>query len=386
MTASPAVVTSDEVDAQSLSSGAVGAALLAVEQALDGSGDWATVRQLIKAATAGPVDAAPHVGLYYGAPAIAFTLHATTADGHDRYLGARTALDQHLRRLIRDRLRTANERLDSGQPATFAEYDLFYGLTGLATLLVRLAPGSDELGDLLHYVVRLTQPRREDDLVVPGWWVDHDPDPLLPTPGGHANAGMAHGAAGLLALLAHAHLNGHQVTGQADAISRLCAWFDEWQQDTAHGPWWPQWVTRECLCIGRPIQHGPGKPSWCYGAAGVARAQQLAALATADHTRRAAAEQALAACLLSPQLDRLSDAGLCHGVAGLYQTAYRAAADATTLAIAQELPAVAERLTATASRDADGGFLTGRTGVALTLHTIRSGQPHTRWDACLLII
>lgn len=382
----PIVLTPAEADAQSLASGAVGTALWTVEQALEPGGDWTTVRQLIKRATAGPVDAAPHSGLYYGAPAIAFTLHATTADGSDRYFGARTALDKHIRRLTRQRLSAAHERLRSDRPAAFAEYDLFYGLTGIGALLLRLAPGSDELGDLLHYVVRLTQPRRHDGLVVPGWWVDHDPDPLVPTPGGHANAGMAHGAAGLLALLAHAHRHGHHVAGHREAMSRLCAWFDHWRQDTPHGPWWPQWVTRECLRTGRPTQHGPGKPSWCYGAAGIARAQQLAALATADRTRRAAAEQALAACLVSPQLDRLSDAGLCHGVAGLYQTAYRAAADATTPAITQHLPAAAERLTAAASRHADDGFLTGHTGVALTLKTIRTGQPHTRWDACLLII
>jgi hypothetical protein len=60
-------------------------------------------------------------------------------------------------------------------------------------------PGSDDLGDLLRYVVRLTEPRRHDGPLPPGWWVDHDPDPVLPSPGGHANAGTAHGAAGLLA-------------------------------------------------------------------------------------------------------------------------------------------------------------------------------------------
>ncbi|HEX8343328.1 MAG TPA: lanthionine synthetase C family protein [Actinoplanes sp.] len=378
--------TTGEADAQSLASGAVGAALWAIEQALDGSGDWTTVRHLIKAATAGPVDAAPHVGLYYGAPAIAFALHAATADGRDRYRSARTSLDQHIRRLTRLRLAAANKRLRGDQLAAFAEYDLFYGLTGIGALLLRLAPGSDELADLLRYVVRLTQPRRHDGLVVPGWWVDHHPDPLLPTPGGHANAGMAHGAAGLLALLAHALSHGHHVAGQTDAIFRLCAWFDRWRQDTPHGPWWPQWVTRDCLRTGHPTQHGPGKPSWCYGAAGIARTQQLAALATADPPRQAAAEQALAACLTSPQLDRLTDAGLCHGLAGLYQTAYRAAADATTPAITRQLPAVAARLTATAGGGTGGGFLTGHTGAALTLKTIRTGQPHTRWDTCLLII
>ncbi len=382
----PTTLTLDEAGAQSLASGTAGHTLLAIERALGGGGDWATARLLIKQATAGPIDAGTHTGLYYGAPALAFLLHATTRDGGERYPAARQALNRHVRRLVRERLTAAAQRIRHGRPAAFAEYDLFYGLVGIGTLLLHQAPGSDELGDVLRYVVRLTEPRRQDGLQVPGWWVDHDPDPLLPTPGGHANTGMAHGAAGLLALLAHATRHGHQVNGQTDAIGRLCAWFDQWRQDSPHGPWWPQWITRDQLRTGRPTQDGPGRASWCYGAAGIARAQQLAAIATHNHARQTAAEHALAACLTGPQLDRLTDIGICHGLAGLYQTAYRAAADAARPAIAQRLPDLAALLYGREHRDDDNGFLTGHTGVALTRETIRTGQPpHTRWDTCLLI-
>ena len=374
-----------EAERQSLASGTAGRALLAIEQALNGADTWSTARYIIRQMTTGPIDAAAHTGLYYGGPAIAFVLDATMTDGRDRYPAARKTLHQHLRRLTRARLSAATERLRSGQSPAFAEYDLFYGLTGIGALLLRLAPDSDELGDLLRYTARLTEPRRHDGGIVPGWWVDHDPDPLLPTPGGHANIGMAHGAAGLLALLAHAHHHGYRVPGQREAIERLCAWFDHWQQDSPDGPWWPQWLTRTALTSGRPDQHHPGKPSWCYGTPGVARALQLAALATADSARQAAAEHALAACLTEPQLDRLTDAGLCHGIAGLYQTAWRAAADSATPAIIRQLPAIAARLTHGADTCTGEGLLTGRIGVALTVETIRTGQLHTGWDTCLLI-
>lgn len=384
MTTIPTPLTVAEARAQSLSSGLVGPALQAIEGALAGSGNWATAQTLIKQAAGGPVDTATHAGLYYGAPAIAFMLHAATADGRPRYPTARAQLEQHVRRLARRRLSTAGERVRNGQSATFAEYDLFYGLVGIGTLLLYQAPGSDELGDLLRYAVRLTQPRRYDDLLVPGWWVDHDPDPILPTPGGHANLGMAHGAAGLLALLAHATRQGRHVEGQTDAIGQLCDWFDQWRQDSSEGPWWPQWITPEQLRTGRPTQDGPGKPSWCYGAAGIARAQQLAAIATGDRIRQVAAEEALAACLTRPQVDRITDSGICHGYAGLYQTAFRAVTDSPNCAIAQRLPALAAVLTNDVP-DHDG-FLTGRSGLALTLQTVRSGKPpRTRWDACLLI-
>jgi lantibiotic biosynthesis protein len=155
MTAAP-TLTMDEAGAQSLASGTIGEALLAIERALNGSSEWATAQALIKQVTAGPVDAAAHAGLYYGAPAIAFMLHAT-ADGRPRHATARQALDQHVRRLARLRLATANERIRHGRPAAFAEYDLFYGLVGIGVFLLHHLPGSDEFGDVLRYVIRLTE-------------------------------------------------------------------------------------------------------------------------------------------------------------------------------------------------------------------------------------
>jgi lantibiotic biosynthesis protein len=384
-----AALTASGVTAQSLSSGTAGRALLAIERACNGSGDWDTAARLIGRAAAGPIDAGPHAGLYYGAPAISFVLNTAAADGRDRYAPARRTLDRHIRGHTRRRLAAAGERLRTGAAASFAEYDLFGGLVGLGALLLRQQPGSDELGDVLLYLVRLTEPRRDDGLAVPGWWVDHHPDPTLPTPGGHANNGMAHGAAGLLALLAHATRRQIEVAGQADAIGRLCAWFDRWQQESAGGTWWPQWVTREHLRTGR-VPPGPGRASWCYGTPGIARAQQLAALATGDRRRQRAAENAIAACLTDTHTARLTEPGICHGLAGLYQTAARAAADTADPAIRQRLPALAARLTAAAAPGKTPGlpigFLTGRTGASLVADTIRTGQPpRTEWDTCLLI-
>ncbi|WP_038842726.1 lanthionine synthetase C family protein [Salinispora arenicola] len=375
-----------DADWQSLATSVVGAAILAIERASNGTGNWTAVHHLVKRAASSPVDAGRHAGLYYGAPAVLFMLNGTTSDGRDRYAAARQNLTHHVRRLVRERLTAADDRFQHGQPATFAEYDVFYGLVGFGALLLRDLPGSDELGDLLTYVVRLTEPRTDDGQQLPGWWVDHDPDPLLPTPGGHANLGMAHGAAGLLAVLALATRAGRHVDGQTEAIERLCAWFDRWRQETPHGPWWPQWLTRDELRTGRPIQEHPGRPSWCYGTPGIARALQLAAIATKQTVRQVAAEAALARCLSSPQLDRLTEPGICHGLAGLYVTAHRAATDARTPGITMRLPALAERLTRSEPGRSQAGFLTGRTGWSLAMQTVRLSTPsRTRWDTCLLI-
>lgn len=385
-------LTLDEVANQSLAQGAVGAALLHVERAWTGSGSWTTAQDHIRRVVAGPVDAADHASLYYGAPAVAFLLD-TAADRHSRYLAASRTMDEHVLRLTRRRLATAATRIDQGESTAFAEYDLFYGLTGIGALLLRHHADSDELAGILRYVVTLvTRPRCEDGVELPGWWVAHDPDEILPTPGGHANFGMAHGAAGLLSFLAMATVGGRVIDGQREAIALLTEWFDRWRQDGPDGAWWPQWITREELRTGRAVDTGAGRASWCYGTVGIARALQLAALATNDVHRQNAAEDALTASLTENQLDRIIEPGLCHGIAGVYQTTYRASLDTCGPALARRLPALADRLVAHARPLGDGdevdtsGLLTGRAGVELALETARhSTPPHTGWDACLLI-
>lgn len=382
-------LTAEQAISQSLARGAAGTALLHIERASNGTGSWETADAHIRRAAAGPIDAAQHAGLYYGAPAIAFMLR-TAADRHPRYRAASDAVHEHVLRLTRRRLTTATGRIDRGEPATFAEFDLFYGLTGIGALLLRSGAGSDVLTRVLRYVVNLTQPYCQDGVELPGWWVAHDPDQTLPTPGGHANFGMAHGAAGLLALLGLATIHGYVVDGQHEALRLLTGWFDQWRQDGADGPWWPQWITREELRTGHPAQSRPGRPTWCYGTVGIARAQQLAAIATDDPHRQDTAEEALAASLTNAQLDRITEPGLCHGIAGIYQTVYRAACDARIPAIGHRLPALADTVNQHADRLRDhgdqDGLLTGDAGVALALQTTRhTAPPRTEWDSCLLI-
>ena len=386
-------LTVREMTGQSLARGAVATALLHVERAWAGSESWGTAQAHIRAVAAQPVDAAEHAGLYYGAPAIAFLLH-TAAGHHSRYRSAAEALDEHVLSLARRRLARAARRIERGEPATFAEYDLFYGLTGIGALLLQHHPDSDVLAGILRYVVTLTtRPCTQDGVALPGWWVAHDPDEILPTPGGHLNFGMAHGAAGLLSFLALATLAGRLVEGQHDAITALTGWFDRWRQDGPDGPWWPQWITREDLHTGRPTQTGPGRVSWCYGKVGIGRALQLAAMAIGDTQRQDAAEDALAAGLTDAHLNRITEPGLCHGIAGIYQTTYRAARHARTPRLAQRLPILAARLAQHTTPPSSGpgetvgdGLLTGRSGIGLALETTRhAAQPHTGWDACLLI-
>ncbi|WP_246258097.1 lanthionine synthetase C family protein [Amycolatopsis anabasis] len=373
---------------QSLAHGAAGGALLHIERALLGLGSWSTAHAWVATATTRAVSAADDTGLYLGAPAISFILHAAQADHTRRYGPALSALGTHVALLAHRRVDAALARTDRGDTATFAEYDLFSGLTGIGQLLLQHTPGNDALERILDYLVRLTRPSRADHQQ-PGWWVSHHPDPQLPTPGGHTNLGLAHGISGVLAFLGAALRRGTSVDGHAEAIATICAHLDAWRQDDEPGPWWPQWITQDELRTGRTRQPGPLRPSWCYGTPGIARAQQIAALATGDTARQTMAEHALAACLSDPaQLAHVTDTGLCHGWSGLHQTAWRAAHDALSPEIGRQLPRLAESLTQHADHDhnRDTGLLDGAAGVALALHTAaRNEPPISGWDACLLI-
>lgn len=371
--------------AQSLAKGPAGVALWHIERALTGAGGWEPVQAWLAAATRAEVTAADSACLTYGAPALAFVLHAAGADGQDRYRAARDQLDAATAALAHRRVAAAHARIRRGEPAAFAEYDLLHGLTGIGVHLLHHTPGDDALAAVLSYLVALTHPLDLNGERMPGWWCAHDPRRLY-TPGGHANFGMAHGITGPLALLAQALRRGAVVDGQREAVDTVTAWLDQWQQHGDRGPWWPEAITREEADAGRPNVTVPGRPSWCYGTPGITRALQLAAIATADTGRQQAAEDALAACLADEgQLAQLTDAGLCHGTAGLFQTVWRAAQDARTPVLGTAAPRLAEAFTGQHAFE-DTAFLEGAAGQALAQATaLHDRGPASRWDACLLI-
>lgn len=374
---------------QSLAEGAAGIALLHIERAAHGHAPWSTAHHWIGQAATGDITAADTTGLYLGAPALAFVL-TTVPDSRDYlYRGAHDTLHAHVAALAHRRVDAALARLHRGASATFAEYDTFYGLTGIGAYLMRSAPDSSAMERVLRYLVTLAQPLTSDCGPTPGWWVDHDPQRRDTLAGGHGNFGAAHGITGPLLLLAQAERRGIRVDGQADAIRTICDHLDTWKQDSDTGPWWPEHLTLADLKAGRPHQRHPGRPSWCYGTPGIARAGQLAGIALGDQDLQRTYEDALYRCLTDPvQLGKIIDTSLCHGWAGVYQTVFRAAHDASTPQLDALLPALRESLTIHARRtSAKGpGFLEGDAGCALALTAAAANQPPTTgWDACLLI-
>ncbi|MEU2601553.1 lanthionine synthetase C family protein [Streptomyces hirsutus] len=390
---------------QHLAYGPPGIALLHIERAANGLGSWQRAHRWLAAASRQPFTSGPDSHPFYGAPAFAHALACAADHLPGSYQRALDTMDRQVEADVRRRLDTAHRRIDTGRLPKLAEFDTIRGLTGYGAYLLRRDPGSPTMRAVLGYCVRLTEPITHHDETLPGWWTETGPsggpdDDRFP--GGHANSGMAHGIGGVLALLALAARNGTVTDGHHAALRTILAWLDRWQQETGCGPAWPYWVTRGELRTGRLTPSASRRPSWCYGTVGLARAQQLAALALGDTGRQIDAENALVAALTDPdQLKATTDHGLCHGFAGLAHVAARTADDAHPSTVGRLRAAIPVPLTAVHPPGADPeltattliqdakrgpGLLDGAAGTALALLAFSTAvSPRTAWDACLLI-
>ncbi|MFJ2113361.1 lanthionine synthetase C family protein [Streptomyces sp. NPDC087850] len=346
---------------QDLSEGALGVALLHIER-----GESASARSSLVQAVAGGVSAGGNASLFHGAPALEFVL--SRAGRSDRTV--RDTVD----RVVGTRLAAARRRQASGALPHLAEFDLIRGLTGLGTLLLNRGVASPLLKEVLAYLVSLAQPVRIKGQKLPGWWSETGPSGEE-MDGGHSNNGVAHGIAGVLAMVSLAVRHHLQVPGQHDAIGVFARWLD------TYGCCY--WTTRDQLSVLVPPEPEPARPSWCYGRIGIARTQQLAALALGDPARRRTAEDIVVRTLADPVgLGRITDASLCHGWAGLLTVA-RAVADDSTAPnrFTPLIEDLSKRLAADLDRLPKPGFLEGRTGAQLAL----DGTNTTGWTSALLI-
>ncbi|MEU3354621.1 lanthionine synthetase C family protein [Streptomyces sp. NPDC037389] len=390
--------------AASLSDGAPGVALLHAELAHTDPAHRAAAHRWLRhgAALAGRAASPGPQGLYGPVAALSFALHRA-AEGPGARSTARTRLGERVAEIARTRAEREERRLRERLGCTaFTAYDVISGQAGLGAHLLELGgPAEAAVARPVRALTSLARPVRADGLLLPGWWVALDGDSYRPVDParGHANLGMAHGLPGPLALLALAWRQGVRVPGQRAAITGFADWLLARRRTDAAGPWWPGQLTAG------PAQSRPGRPSWCYGTPGIARALQLAGLALGVPRWQEAGVGALRAALARAApvgAEPPAEAGLCHGLAGLLQVTWRVARDSGDPELAGHLPGLAARLLDLVDEDrpfgfADapgerppeehpGGFLTGAAGAALALHTFATDTaPATRWDRALLL-
>ncbi|MEZ0070259.1 hypothetical protein ABIA32_006311 [Streptacidiphilus sp. MAP12-20] len=380
---------------QSLAHGIPGIVLLHTELAAADRAPWQRVQDWLSAATTGVVTGGESSHPFHGTPALAAALAHAADHLPGSYARALDQLNSTIDSDVLRRVDAAHARIDSGRTPDLAEFDAIRGLAGYGAYLLRHHRASTALPAVLSYLVRLTEPLTVNGQTIPGWWTWTGPSGTSDDrfPHGHANTGVAHGIGGPLALLGLAARADVCVPGQRAAITTILAWLDRWQTDTPGGVVWPYWITMKHLRAGQWEPDGPMRPSWCYGAAGLARVQQLAAIATGDFTRQHAAERALVRAVSDPaRLAVTSGGSLCHGFAGLAHLARRAAADAHRgnrirleaaapglLACALQPSREPKEVVKTITADTGLGLLEGVAGVALAALTTNPG-----WDTSLL--
>lgn len=389
-----------------LAGGYAGTALLfgAADAQWPGEG-WDRVghRHLAMAAAAAEAAAYVDISLYSGLAGLGYAA-GVLAGGRDRYRRLTAAVDAELL----PQVERAAERLDAARGCGVGAFDLISGLSGTAVHLLRRRD-DPAAGRTLQRVVAALADLLADRGEPRRW---HTPAELsgesLRTayPFGNHNCGLAHGVPGPLALLSVALLDGavnnDLIEAVTEAVATAAAWLAAQRVELPEGPDWPNAVGLPAPdgTASEPVLRYPGRPAWCYGAAGVARALWLAGTALGDDHQRDLAVRAVRAALARPPEQRfLATPTFCHGSAGLLLVAVRFAHDTDC----PELGAAADGLTAElleryepasllGFRDVEPGdvhvdqpaLLDGAPGIALALLAASAPDP-PGWDRLFLL-
>jgi hypothetical protein len=219
-------------------------------------------------------------------------------------------------------------------------------------------------------------------------------------PDGVWNAGLAHGIAGPLALLALAEEAGISVAGQRQAMARAARWLIANRADDEWGPSWASGIPMPAADGSVPAREATHN-AWCYGAAGVSRSLWLAGRAIDHDATMQFAVDAMTAVCRRPSDARRVDCspGLCHGVAGVLQICLRFSQDTGEDVFVDAAAMFTEKLLGLyepgqrfgyRARGDEGaledepGLLDGAAGVALALLAAATDvQPD--WDRMLLL-
>ena len=338
------------------------------------------------------------LGLAQGLCGVAFATWLLSCQG-TRYQRLLASLDEQIAART---LKLTAQMLKQRHGLAAAQYDVISGLTGIgAYLLCRRAspPLSYTLSAVLQTLIALS----EEEAGVPHWYTPPaliiQEDRRHQYPDGLLDCGLAHGAAGPLALLALAKRDAIEVDGLETAIDRLATWLVEHRVDDAWGVNWP-----DAYPAGLPHASVPPMPlartAWCYGNPGIARALWLAGEALDRPAYRELALAAMTAVYRKPPARRQIDAPtFCHGIAGLLAITLRFEQETGLPVFREAAQALTDQLIAQYDPDALLGFcnlepgairvdqpgvLYGAAGVVLVLLAASTDQAPT-WDRAFLL-
>ena len=270
------------------------------------------------------------------------------------------------------------------------DYDLISGLVGFAVYALERGEAGAEVARAVLTGLEATMAR--------GWVTGPEllpPHQRLVAPNGYVNFGLAHGIPGVIAVLAQFCLRGFERDRARVVLDSALRRLLDSSPPRSRGRF-TAW---------QPMEHPPSvRLAWCYGDLGVAAALLGAGLAIEhDEARAAGLAVALDCAERSLREAQITDAGICHGAAGiahLFNRMAQATGEAAlrtaavtwidhTLAMRTDLPLAG--FPANMPEDdgkprmiADASLLTGAAGVALVLHAA-SSDIEPSWDRLLLV-
>jgi lantibiotic modifying enzyme len=204
-----------------------------------------------------------------------------------------------------------------------APYDLVEGLTGFGVYALQRYPRPVAI-ECLRRVVELLHERAQHDEHGLYWWTPpaeiHE-DWRKQYPSGRADLGVAHGAAGAIALLGGICGAGIEQATARPLLEGALRWLFAHSVATEAGLTFPLWVAPG-------FQPYPARCAWCYGDPGIAAALLTAARGVGDAGwEQAAVALACRAAERPASETGVVNAGFCHGAAGLahiYNRMYQA--------------------------------------------------------------
>ena len=262
-------------------------------------------------------------------------------------------------------------------------YDLIYGLVGIGAY--GLTASYDSCGtQIVERVFELLMTLAcETEQYM--WWPSSQysgtPDLLMRGAPGYRDLGLAHGNAGVLALLARAVKQNQQVEIASRCISKLAPWLIAQQNQPACATRFP-YIAEE--------SNIPSRCAWCYGDVGII----WALLCAGDAMQQAswiAFAKATAQNIIARPLETMgfADSGLCHGHAGVGHILRRMGDyfnDPAISAFAQTMlhKAMLSLTDADLAIEPNNAYLGGQTGIGLALMSA-TVTLKLHWDYPLLL-
>jgi lantibiotic modifying enzyme len=216
------------------------------------------------------------------------------------------------------------------------------------------------------------------DAAHPLWWTPAErlpPQIRRAFPGGAWDLGVAHGAPGVVAVLAKAHAAGSRRAGPLLQRAVDCLLAQRFSPPEA-GSVFPEFAAPD-------VSPRSSQLAWCYGDVGIAGALSVAGLEW-QSAALAVAEHAAARPVATSGVDA---AHICHGSAGvahIFNRMFQSSGRDSLRVAASEWLARLMRTWQSDGPTGDPGLLTGSAGVGLVL--LAAATPvEPKWDRLLLL-